>query len=619
MNLWVVGWRAGGGIDPATPAGALRATLARLPFLPGEDLRSWAAPSRRAAAAWVAHAPGRVGGVEYAHQEERRLALFSGRPFAWGDDDEPDGLGPLDPRTYLRPLRELAPTLDGRWAAVRCDDDEGVLEAGTDALGAYPIFQARGGDGAVWLSNNPSALRPLAGEGGLDHAALASVLGAGWSLGGHPVWRGVRRVRPGSVLRLGDGAAEERLLLPDHELARLFGAGLDASAAAATLVKTVRGLAGWPGRPDVVPVTGGRDSRVVLAAALRAGLSFEATTGGPPDAPDVRVGRALCERVGIAHHPLEGDPHGTALTRPWEAARILAVASGGTATLADAAGFPLGPRTGPLVLWHSGQGGEMARDIYAAVRGRDARGLSRALYRRIVARRPGRPELLSPPGRALVLAALRDWTEGRLAAGVAPADVPDAFFVLERTATWAAPTHGAVEWVRDATSPLWSYAMLPHLLGLEREERRLEVFHRRLLEELGPELLDVPFAAGGWRVARGPLGTRAARARTLGGKAAAQARRRWAARRPATPAAAPATGGRAAAAPPLPAADGGGLGALMEDARERVLGATAHPAWEVLDRRRVERLLSRPPEALDEMSRYHVWRLVTVFGGDLLA
>jgi hypothetical protein len=44
-----------------------------------------------------------------------------------------------------------------------------------------------------------------------------------------------------------------------------------------------------------------------------------------------------------------------------------------------------------------------------------------------------------------------------------------------------------------------------------------------------------------------------------------------------------------------------------------VLSASGHPAWEVLDRARCERLLARPAGGLDEMSRYHVWRLATLF------
>jgi hypothetical protein len=47
--------------------------------------------------------------------------------------------------------------------------------------------------------------------------------------------------------------------------------------------------------------------------------------------------------------------------------------------------------------------------------------------------------------------------------------------------------------------------------------------------------------------------------------------------------------------------------------RDRVLSESDHPAWAVLDRPRVERLLAAPAGALDTMSRYYVWRLAGVF------
>ena len=51
----------------------------------------------------------------------------------------------------------------------------------------------------------------------------------------------------------------------------------------------------------------------------------------------------------------------------------------------------------------------------------------------------------------------------------------------------------------------------------------------------------------------------------------------------------------------------------LADIRELVLGQDSHPAWGVVDRVRAEELLGRDPSVLDEVSRYYVWRLATVF------
>jgi hypothetical protein len=347
----------------------------------------------------------------------------------------------------------------------------------------------------------------------------------------------------------------------------------------------------------------------VLAAALRAGIDFEATTGGPPGHPDVEIGRRLCEVAGIPHVALPPDPHGDMWTRPRRAAEVVRLAAGGTACVADAAGFPLGPREGPLVLWHSGQGGEIARGYYGSGEDQTPDELADRLYRAFTGRRPGRREPLSAGGEALVRAEVRRWVAEQLAAGSRAADVPDLFYVHRRMGTWAGPTHACVELVKDTTSALWSPRLLPHLLGLPAGERSRELFHLRVLEELAPELVDVPFEGGRpWPGRTSALRRRAARARRLAAKAGAELGRRARGARRGAPAPRSAKKGTD---PSFAPADP--FAAVHADVAAAVAAQQGHPAWEVLDRERVERLLTRDSASLDVMSRYYVWRLAQVF------
>jgi hypothetical protein len=596
MNLFLLGWRADGGLHPEPARAALSGLLERLGFLDPARIETWAAPSGRCVLAAVAHAPEQVGGVRYTALEPARMALFSGRPFRWTGEEQSDGAGPLDPAAYLPPAEGWAPALDGRFAAARYDDADAVLEVVTDPLGAYPLFAAER-DGARWVSNNPELLRRGSAA---RPEVLASLLGGGWSLSGHPLHAGVERLERGAVYRLVPGQApRSESLLPLEEIVAMCGAGFDRDAAARLLVASLGGLAGWPGRPDVVPVTGGRDSRLVLAAALAAGIEFEATTGGADEHPDVAIGRELCRVAGIPHVPLAGDPHGDMWTQPRRMAEVVRLVGGGTACVADAAGFPLGPRQGPLVMWHSGQGGEVARGYYGTGGG-DVAG---RLYRSFVGRRPGRVELLSDRGQALVRAEIEGFVAQVTAAGARQEDVPDLFYLLRRMGTWAGPSHACVELVKDTTSPLWSARLLPQLLGLPARDRARELFHLRVLERLAPELVEIPFEGGRpWPARRSALRLRAERASGLARKAAGELRRRARRRRPPGASSAP-----AAATAPDPFA---GVHAAVGKA---VRSDPSHAAWDVLDRARVERLLARDPAALDTMSRYYVWRLAQVF------
>lgn len=602
MNLFIAG-RGPSPVDPEAARRALSQLLAELSFFDATAIETWKAPSGRVAIATVSHGSSEVGQVRYSSLQERRAALFAGRPVRWQADGTADGQRALDVDGYHEPPERWAEELDGRCTVVRAEQD--TLEIYTDPLGAYPVFEASV-DRVRWFANNATALALLAGEDSLDEDALASLLAGGWSLGGQPLWRAVRRLPRGGVLSLSDEGERRRELLPLERIAALPGAGLDAASATKDLTELTGALARWPGRPDVVPLTGGRDSRVIFAAALRAGFRFDALTGGAPSDPDVQVAGRLAARVGVPHGLLDADPHGDRQSQLAAMARMTALLSGGTATLADAAGFLLGPRGGPLPLWHSGQGGEIARSYYGVGEGN----VADRLYARFTARRPGRIDILSPEAAHSVSGRIDGFVRELSDAGASAADLPDLFYLLERMACWAAPTHGVVETVRDTTSPLWSQRMLGHLLGLPARERALERVHLQLLRELAPELVDEPFADGSsWPSRQSALRRRVERARTLTRKARAELGRRRAARQRPAGAVTPGLGG-----------DGGGqhpaadpFDAIVSAVREATLSQPAHLAWSALDRPQVERLLSRPAVGLDEMSRYYVWRLASVF------
>ena len=628
MNVFVVGFSQAGRADGERAAGALGDMLERVDFLDPEGVESWTAPSRTAAAAWAQHDRLQTAGVEYAHAEEGRLALFSGRPIRWTGEEAAEGRTPLDPRFYLRPAAGWVDALDGRWVAARYDDAERALEVACDTMGAYPLFRAADADGTQWFATNAEALRLLAQDDGWDVEVLASLLAGGFSLTGHPWWRAVRRVPRGSTVRLHAGGEESTTRrLTEQEVVRLPGAGFDAQRAGRVLVASLEGLADWPGRPNQMPITAGRDSRLVFAAALHADFSWEALTAGAPGMEDVDKGRAVCEAAGVAHRIADFDPHGIMFERPRRAAQVVALTSSGTACVADAAGFPLGPRDEVLPLWHSGHGSEVGRALNGLGDGLDRDGLVDRLYARFTTKRPGRPELVGPDGARVV----RRWFEGfvdeQLGLGAQPIDVPDLYYFHQRLVDWAGPSHGCVEWVKDTTSPTWSPRLLPHELGLPARERALELFHMRVLEALAPQLVDVPFEGDRpWPARQSSAARRLARARVLSRKGLAEVRRR--ARGPARrrrpgpsgtpPAPSPPPQARTADpdAAPLPADP---FDQTMAAVREAGLAEPRHPAWHVLDRGRIEALLTREPDALDPMSRAYVWRLATVFlraGGD---
>lgn len=345
MNLFLIGWRPSGGADPRVAETHLRGLVARLPPPRLVAFERWVAPSGRLVMTCAAHESDRVGGIRYAHLERDRLAVFSGRPFR-------------------------------------------------DSLGAYPLFSGQAG-GTRWISNSAELVRRVLGTRDLDLSAVAGLVGAGWSLSGEPVWARVRRIPPGVALALrADRPDTETRQLPLEEIAGMAGGGFDPEQTARLLVAGIGALADWPGRPVVLQLSGGCDSRLLLAAAIACGIDVEVVSTGEPDLPDVGIARQLCAAVDVKHQLRPRDPGAALYVGLPDTARFLSLTSGGAISLEDAAGY-FTATDGAMRLLLNGQGGEIARAYYGNGDGLGRDELVRKLFDLVATS----ADLLSPRGR----------------------------------------------------------------------------------------------------------------------------------------------------------------------------------------------------------------------------
>jgi hypothetical protein len=602
MNLFLIGWAPFGVADENRAEEVVAGLLQELPFFEGAAPQRWTAPSGRATAFSVAHGRAIAGGVTYSHFERDRFAMFSGRPFLWEGEFETDGRRPLDPASYLQPTGQWSDVLDGRCVAIRYEDPTATLDLYTDPLGAYHLFAA-GDPGNEWFSNSVELLRRLSHAGRSDPLVLASLVGCGWSLGGRPLWSGVRRLPRGTLHRFQPGVEERRELLPTADIEQFFKADFSAEIAANTLVAAVRGLADWPRRPNFLPLTGGRDSRLVFAAADRSGVEFEPRIIASRDSesPDVRTARVVCESVGRALTLAE--PRGAVSVE--HAAQLLRLCAPGSLSL-DLAWSALNRPDGtglaaddeevvPLPIVHSGHGGELARAYYGAG-DPDPSTVERSLYGRIIYIWPRPP--LSREGKQLIKDYIGRWVLEQLDGGSDPTHLPDLFYLLERMSNWVGASHGFDEYMTDLTSPLWTPRLLPHEFGLPGTDRSQELFHFHVLTALRPALASLPFGGSNpsWPTFGQMPTRRARRARRVASRAGQELQRRYEHL----------------------------LGRIAEDSRVAALAESSrlalesapersHEVWQLLDRRRTLKMLGRDPLSADSRTRALMWRLTTVF------
>jgi len=601
MNLFVAGFDSSQ-IDLAAMRRAMDSFTARVPFLDASATREWRSGDGRAAAVWLSHDPQQLSGIDYAHAaDDDVLALFSGRPIAWGDGGRADGRGALDPRRYTAPAAGWAESLDGSFTVVRYDARSG-LEVVTSPMGSYPVYAAEAGS-RHWVSNRPALLTSLLPRVEQDDVAIAHFLATGWALGGGSLWRGVRLLDRARIHRFQESGHSAEAVRGANvpSLAASFGAGLDPDRAAGDLVESVRAAADWPGRPNIVFLSGGLDSRLILAAAVRSESEFEARTVadpgllGYPETGDVVVARRLAELCSLRHTVVSTSSLQDDLATH---ARLVRLLTNGLVSLGDSGPVRVADPGVPLDQAFSGKAGELSRTFYGLGKTGGATAGAQ-LFEHVVPRWP--EPLVNDEGKQLVRSFVDGWAERQLAEGASVEDIPDLFYALERLPHWAAPSHMSFEQKNDTVMPLWFGRIAPHQVAPSAAERQQELFHYQVLSALSPELARADFDGTNppWPVFGTSKPSRRRDAEVFARKAARELRRRARARLRRS---------QTAASDPFVSA--------MAETRRGVAANADHPVWRYVDRGRVTGLLDSQPLSLDPRTRRLVWRLAAVFQPD---
>jgi hypothetical protein len=469
----------------------------------------------------------------------------------------------------------------GAFGAVTAHADGSGAVVG-DPLGFASLVRA--GDGRVTALSSSAALcaRALAPAGARP---TRDPLGPAWhALAPYPIgdrtgFEGVRQLPEAAVVTLAPGRAprlggDRAPWLRTGEAARAGTPAGEAvlDAVQATVADELRAALAVPAPAHHLDLTGGKDSRLVLAVALIEGIAdrFVLRTAGPPGLEDVRVASLVADHLGLRHETGWVWP-GSAAPYRGRVERFL-TATCGTASIWNLKG-PRDDRAGVRV---SGMSGECLR-AHLPVRPRPA-SVDEAAERIRAGIRRGSLDLVDPGAAAVLDAELtaaldaepRTWTD--------PLDQLAAFNVRHR----AGPFRRALDDLESDVRvwPLAAPAAVAAAFSLDAGDRQDELVHRGLMARAGHGLVDLPFAGSRWPPPTGPAPARTARA----GRASRSPRP---ADRPGRPASSEATS--------LVARGQGRAHAERDALVDEVLADTANPAWAVLDRAR----------ALDARSRRH--------------
>lgn len=402
-----------------------------------------------------------------------------------------------------RPDDRLPDDVGGEYAVVRLFPD-GRATAFSDRAGLHQIFRAR--DGQPVLSNRASLVAAIIGDSAPDPMAQRWLAAIGYRAGTATAFASVVQVEQGRRVFIdGADAREEGDAMAGLGLkgARGWSAAseddLDRGIAQA---RAAIGLGIAAEGPVDLPITGGKDSRVILALCLSMGLHnrLRLFTRGYEGHPDVIAGRQIAEALGLPHR--REAPHGSDEPAFWSCDRFFAkLAAQAWQTDAMVGGWD-------LILGHSlGQetliSGHMGEVLKAYSKKKLPEGpLDPIAMVRLQA--PFDPmDVLLPEARAALERALREQMDEARVAGAVEGDLPDLFYYRNRLPNWLGAIRAIKSFERQPVVPLGAPALLSLAFRLTPEERANEWLHYRIIERIAPELLPLPFALQSWSSALG--------------------------------------------------------------------------------------------------------------------
>lgn len=424
--------------------------------------------------------------------------------------------------------RQLARYLGSTPLAESGDDFGGIFVAAslprrgegtvvTDPLGIGLTYWGEGRDILVIASRAALAAGILGAE--VDRVPARDAYGTGWlaysvyAMGHRTGFENVSVIPVGARVRIGkDGTAEivpsarRPWRLPDSQVDHPEEVLTEARVEMTTAVRMALERPGIHVRSGL---TGGKDSRLVLAILIGAGLesNVEFQTVGNEDLPDVVIARRIAERFGLRHVVNPGRLE----QRTWRRALNAAVRADSSADLSDReialrmttwvgsgslnVAEPHVGRSpfGDMVLL-SGACGEALRTNYPPT-------IQFSTKRRAGARFPiGQKFGVAGILRPEVLRRYREDLHGLLfddaLVSDSPQDVVDAFYLRNRLRRWLGANLELDTPRREF--PLYSITAVRLAFAIGTGSRHAEWIHYQLIRQTCPELLDEPFGHGQW-------------------------------------------------------------------------------------------------------------------------
>lgn len=395
--------------------------------------------------------------------------------------------------------RQVAQELSGFFTILFRDAGREEIFVITDLIGSRHAF-LREFPWGVALASSSLLLASLA-TSALDPLGCEEFLRTGIVYEDRTFFRDVRKFAPASIYRFAGGRLVETQRY--WRMSQLAPASLRGASAVeafgASLVQASRQIgAVFP--KIICDLTGGYDSRALVAGLLSAGVPFETTVTGAPTAPDVVIARGLAEITGQPHHPVEVNPRFTFA----QAQAALALTDGEADIIEYGRNvLPVHARTAQQYdLSLNGSFGEVARGYWWELLWPHTGERKPLAARKVAAGRyvvdPNSPQLFPAEASTDLVAHFAEVIEranAELRAWPNTAQMDHAYLQL-RMQRWQGRIASSTDQIRPCLSPFMFRGVLETMLQTEHGLRQRSLLVRKLLARLQPRLAAYPLEHG---------------------------------------------------------------------------------------------------------------------------
>lgn len=230
--------------------------------------------------------------VRCVHEDSRSVLAMDREPLRWGDGRH-RGLGWIEGLPWQDGATDWQDASRRGACGLVVDGRHRRLHSSVNGLGA--VYWMVDGDALYFASRIDPLIRTAHGRLSIDWDAWSSIIALRYPASDRTPFAEVRRLQPWSTLSFRRGkAVRDAPTWPWAEVDRT----LSGPEAGALLAQSLRETVAQVGRPTLVPLSGGRDSRMLACAFAEAGLASRAISVSDDEGGDFE--EALARPVAAA-------------------------------------------------------------------------------------------------------------------------------------------------------------------------------------------------------------------------------------------------------------------------------------------------------------------------------